>query len=143
MTTAYDASIRLVLWGDTLEPTDMARQLKLAPQFCETKVKGEVLKRPDGTSTGSSAKTGMLIYSCAQELPNKRHDPEAQMGRIADLLRPLPDAFFASNGVEQAQLQMFFYYEKSAPGEPDFLVPLDLIAQAMRHAIQLSVSILP
>jgi hypothetical protein len=143
MTTAYDASIRLVLWGDALQPTDVARQLKLAPQFCETKVKGEVLKRPDGTSTGSVAKTGMLIYNCALELPNKRHDPEAQMVRIADLLRPLPDAFFASNGVQQAQLQMFFYYEKSAPGEPDFFVPLDLMAQAMRHAIQLSVSILP
>jgi hypothetical protein len=112
MTTAYDTSVRLVLWGDTLQPTDVARQLKLAPSFCEARVKGEVLKRPDGTSTGSVAKTGMLIYNCAHDLPDKRHDPEAQLGRIADVLRPLPDAFFASNGVEQTQLQMFFYYDE-------------------------------
>ena len=143
MNTQYEASVRLAFWGDTLQPADLARQLKLAPQFCEVRVKGEVLRLHDGTSSGSVAKTGMLIYDHTQLLENERHDPEAELLRIAELLRPLPDAFFVSNSVEQAQLQMFFYHERRGAGEPDFLVPPELLALATRHAIQLRITILP
>lgn len=66
MTTAYDASVRLVLWGDTLQPADVARRLKLAPSFCEARVKGEVLKRPDGAPTGQRRQDGHVdLQLCA------------------------------------------------------------------------------
>jgi hypothetical protein len=143
MTTEYEASVRLVFWGDLLKPEEMLRELKLTPAFCETKIKGDALTRPDGTSTGSAAKTGRLIYFCVEELPDERHNPETQLAKIAELLSPLPDRFFQSHGVEDAQIQMFFYYEKKAPGEPDFLMPPALVLQAARHAIRLSMSIMP
>lgn len=142
MTTEYEASVRLVCWGDTLQPADLAKQLKIAPAFYLARVKGEPSIKGDGTPSGSVAKTGMLIYSSVRELADKGHDPEAQLSRIADMLRQLPNGFFTAHGVDQAQLQMFFYYERRAAGEPDFFVPPDLLHQLTRHAIEMSVSIL-
>ena len=142
MTTAYEASVRLALWGDFLE-AELASKLKLTRSFCDVKVKGEVLRKPDGTPSGSVAKTGRLIYNCDKEFTDQRHDPAAQLARIATVLQPLPEGFFSSNGVEEAELQMSFYYEKSIEGVPDFFVPLDIVALATRHAIRLRVTVLP
>jgi hypothetical protein len=106
-------------------------------------VKGDVLEKPDGTPSGSVAKTGRLIYNCDKELKDRRHDPAAQLERIANVLRPLPEGFFASNGVEEAELQLSFYYEKSTAGDPDFFIPPEVVAIAARHAIRLRVTVLP
>ena len=143
MTTAYEASVRLAFWGDSLEPGNLLTSLKLTESVCETKVKGQVLRKPDGTASGSVAKTGRLIYNCDKEFEDQRHDPAAQLERVANVLRPLPDVFFTSNGVEEAELQMSFYYEKTSAGEPDFFVPSDLVALAARHGIRVRITILP
>jgi len=143
MTTAYEASVRLALWGASLATANLLSALRLTPSFCDTKVKGDVLERPDGTPSGSVAKTGRLIYNCDKELKDRRHDPAAQLERIADALRPLPEGFFASNGVEEAELQLSFYYEKSITDDPDFFIPPEVVLIAARHAIRLRVTILP
>jgi len=143
MTTAYEVSIRLGFWGDSLEPETLIRALGLSPSFCDSKVKGEVLKRPNGTPSGSVAKTGRVIYNCDKELEKQWHSPVAQLERIADVLRPLPQSFFSSNGVEEGELQISVYYNKNVPGEPDFFVPTDLVPLVVLHAIRIRLTVLP
>jgi hypothetical protein len=101
------------------------------------------LKNPDGTASGSVAKTGRLIYNCDKESEKERRDPAAQLERVANVLRPLPQGFFASKGVDEAELQLSFYYRKIMPGEPDFFVPSDVVALVASHAIRVRITVLP
>ena len=143
MTTEYEASVRLGFWGDALEPKALVKALKLAPSFCDTKAKGEALKGPDAKPLGGLAKTGRVIYNCDKELHEQRHDPVAQLERIASVLRPLPGGFFPSHDVAEVELQMSFYYKKKSSGEPDFFVPTDLLSLAVLHGIRFRVTVLP
>jgi hypothetical protein len=117
--------------------------LHLDASFYETQLKGEILKRIDGTNSGSLAKTSRLIYTCDRQFPESRRDPETQLKFIAEILKRICDPLTDSYMIENAELQMSFYYEDKLPGDVDFYVPEELFVELKKHNIHMRITILP
>lgn len=144
MKTEYRLFTRLIFWGSSLATTPLIEGLCLDASICQTKRKGEPLKRPDGTETGSVARTGMLIYDAAKQSPQISHDPDSQFTAIVEALRRLEKGRLADTySVETAELQLSFYYEDRAEGEPDVVIPTELLKLLAHHGIGLRITVLP
>jgi hypothetical protein len=143
MTTEFELSSRLVVWGDALDPGTIAGFLGIDPSSASTITKGSPLLRPDGTSSGAVAKTGRLTLTFDEKYPQTRSDPELQLAKAAETLRASTDPISSLIGVEKAQMQLFFYYKVKLTGESDFMVPELLLSELVRNRLSLSITILP
>jgi hypothetical protein len=140
MTTEFEFAARLIFWGDALDTKGLAQTLQLTADT--SKAKGQPIKRPDGTDTGSAAKTGMLICELGSQA-DLRRDPEAQLVLALNALRRLTGAIGKTYGAEQAQLQISVYYRAKVNGEADFVFPAGLLELLVTHGIGLSITVLP
>jgi hypothetical protein len=143
MKTEYRLFTRLIFWGSSLAAARLMEVLRLDAALCQAKRKGEPLKRPDGTDTGSVARTGMLIYDPAKQTPQVSHDPDSQLTAVVEALRRIQDPLAATYGVETAELQLSFYYEDKIEGEPDVVIPSELLRLFAQHGIDLRITVLP
>jgi len=141
MTTEYELSADLVFWGDALDWSRLASNLQLTVRLSRTK--GDSLKRPDGTDTGSFAKTGMLSCECSARDSSLRRDPEAQLLVAVGALNRLTGPLGTTYGVAEAEFQVNIYYEDKASGRPDFMFPSELLNLLVQHRIDLRVTVLP
>lgn len=140
MATEYEFSARLVFWGDLLDSKRLGSDLKLT--VTQSRTKGELLKLPDGTQSGSVAKTGTLSCECSQD-GSLRREPEAQLLEIAGALKQLAGPVGKTYDVTEAQLQLDVYYGKKTSGVPDFIFPSDLLDLLALHRIALRITVLP
>lgn len=141
MTTEYEFAVLLVFWGDKLDWQQLANDLQLSVRRHRTM--NEPLTRPDGTESGSVAKTGMLTCECSARASDLRRDPEAQLLVAVEALRRLTKPLGATYGVDESELQMNVYYDEKVSGEPDFMFPLELIDLLALHRMKLGVTVLP
>lgn len=143
MKTEYRFFARLIFWGNSLATTRLIEVLRLDAALCQAKRKGEPLKRPDGTDTGSVARTGMLIYDSAKQSPEVSHDPDSQLTAVVEALRQIKDPLADTYSVEAAELQLSFYYEDRTEGEPDVVMSTELLRLLAQHGIALRITVLP
>jgi hypothetical protein len=101
------------------------------------------LIRPDGTETGSVARTGMLIYDAAKQSPQVSHDPDSQFTAVVEALRRIKNPLADTYSVETAELQLSFYYEDRDEGEPDVVIPMELLKLLAHHGIEFRITVLP
>jgi hypothetical protein len=140
MATEYEFSARLVFWGDLLDSKRLGNDLGLI--VTQSRTKGEPLRLPDGTQSGSVAKTSTLSCECSQD-GNLRREPESQLLEIAGALRQLAGPVGKMYDVTEAQLQLDVYYGKKISGVPDFIFPSDLLDLLALHKIVLRITVLP
>jgi hypothetical protein len=139
--TEYELSADFVFWGDALDWKRLADDLQLTLRLSRTK--GDPLKRPDGTDTGSVAKTGILSCECSARGSGLRRDPEAQLLAALGALKRLAGSLEVTYGVSEAEFQMNIYYGDKTSGEPDFMIPPELLKILVQHGIDLRVTALP
>lgn len=143
MQTEFEVSVRLIFWGDDLEPVKLAKLLDLNPEFCTLISKGEIIKKSDNGSGNTYAKTGMLTYTCNRQYQEYRHDPEKQLDFIKTIVTKIPVGVIDTCHIEQSQLQIFIFYENHLPGEANFLLPYELMSDLCKHNIKISLTVLP
>jgi hypothetical protein len=144
MQTEFEVSIRLVFWGDQLDPEILTNALNLESSFCSARHKGENLKCDSNGNAIGSAKTGMLSYTFDKQFPHTRHDPGAQFLLATRTLQKVSAILGEKYAVEESELQIFVYYDvETHKGEPDFRVPNELLAELHKHQMRISVTVLP
>jgi len=139
--TEYEFSAELVFWGDALDSKRLADDLHLT--VTQSRVKGEPLRRPDGTDSGSVAKTGMLSCECSSQDASLRRDPEGQLRVALGALKRLAGPLRKTYGVADAELQINVYYRDKTGGDPDFMFPSELLDLLVQHRIELRITVLP
>ena len=139
--TEYEFSAELVFWGDALDSKRLANDLSLT--ISQSRAKGEPLKRPDGTDSGSVAKTGMLSCDCGSRDSSLKRDPEGQLRAALGALRRLAGPLGNTYGVADAELQINVYYREKTSGDPDFMFPPELLDLLVQYRIELRLTVLP
>jgi hypothetical protein len=144
MQTEFEVSVRLIFWGDQLDPAYLAKALNLEISSCTARHKGDVLKRDGNGDVVGSAKTGMLSCPLDKQLPQARHDPDAQFQFATTTLQKIQGTLGERYSVEKAELQIFVYYDvEKYKGEADFNVPSELLSELHKHQMRMSVTVLP
>jgi len=143
METEFRLSTRLVIWGDALDPNDICDRTATESSQCNIAMKGERVVRPDGSDTGSRAKTSRWMYSCDSQHPEWSHQPARQLGRFEDMLRRIGVSLLSLSGVDAAELQLSIYYGEAKRGEPDFEISPSLLSVLAFHRIGLRITALP
>lgn len=143
MPTEFVVSTRIIFWGDKLDPLQVVDELGLDRDFCWVRKKGDLVKEAESFRDASYAKTGAISYAYDRQHPESCHHPEEQFAFMGTLIGKFPEKFFANFHIEEAQLQVFVYYELKSQGEPDFVFPASLIKGICKHRIDLRVSVLP
>jgi|SRR5688572_24904180 len=143
MNTEYVIATALVFWGDRLNPYELAEQIKLEKTLCQFTSKGAALLKPDGSDSGSVAKTGRLVYDHGKVVPNERRNPSAQLTGITRILSAISDPLIDNETIDASELQIALYYREREKGEVDFKIPTNLLSLLARHGIEVRITVLP
>jgi hypothetical protein len=141
MQTEFEVSIRLVFWGDNLDPTGLAEILGLEAAFYEASKKGDV-QHQDKVKT-HYVKTGrLIIYPHDKRSTTGGRDPDQQMAFLVGKLEKIGEVNKFS--IEQAELQISLYYGNVVrTDEVEFGISDELMKHLCKHKIKVRITALP
>jgi len=138
MSTEFEASVRLMLWGDQIDLPRIIAALGV-DESCVSGKSTKISSRRKQAEVDTAA----FEYCCDRQFPNYRREPDSQLKFLAEKLSGANETSFTDCKIEYGELQIFIYYEEKQDGHSDFYVPDDLLFQLHKHSIHMRITILP